>query len=160
MQKMPYRNKILRSKISVSEIRPDKKYLDSLWRKVALAKYGERCEMCGKADYLNIHHFFSRSRNSVRWDIDNAIVLCSGHHSLNNDSAHKDPCFKDRLLERGIRDKVWLDKLTLRAWTPAKLDLNLVKLDLENELKKFGPPTQTHPNRNLVGQNRLNKRIF
>jgi len=65
------------------------------------------------------------------------LCLCSGHHSLNTDSAHKDPFFILRIIERGIRTKEFLERLERRAKSPAKLDLNLVKLDLENELRKL-----------------------
>ncbi len=140
MQKLPSRNKILRSKIKIGINRgPDKKCLDALWRKVTILKAGARCEYpnCHKTDYLNVHHFFSRSRMSVRWDIDNALVLCAGHHSLGNDSAHKGPMFKDTIIAAGVRSEEWLRKLTLRANTPMKVDRKLVYIDLTHELKKY-----------------------
>jgi hypothetical protein len=66
------------------------------------------------------------------------LLLCSGHHSLNLDSAHKDPFFIGRIIDGGVRDWAFMTKLERRAKSPAKLDLNAVFLDLENELKKAG----------------------
>ena len=73
-----------------------------------------KCEKCGKTSYLNSHHIFSRSNRSVRWSIENGITLCSGCHTLCNDSAHKAPAdFVEWLKDyRGIK---WYNKLRLKA---------------------------------------------
>jgi 5-methylcytosine-specific restriction endonuclease McrA len=114
------------------------KYLLALWKQVGMKKANGFCEypFCRKSEYLNAHHFFSRSRMSVRYDPDNCIILCPSHHSLGNDSAHKSPNFKDTIIEHGVRSKDWLRIMTLRANTPSKIDRKLVFLDLTNELKK------------------------
>ncbi|MDP2763194.1 MAG: hypothetical protein Q8O27_01615 [Enterobacteriaceae bacterium] len=135
---MSSKNKILRPKIKTNYDRPTKQELDKLWRECVLLKYGKKCEypLCNKVEFLNVHHIYSRSRMSTRWEIDNAIILCSGHHSLNNDSAHKDPDFKDILIKNDVRTKEFFDKLRFRAFQPAKLDLNAIKIYLLNELKR------------------------
>ena len=117
--------------------RPTDKELLKLWREVVLKKAGNKCEYpgCNKTEYLNAHHIHSKSKRSVRYDPDNGIILCAGHHTLNNNSAHKDPDFKDIIIQAGVRTKEFFDKLRLRAFAPAKLDLNAVKLDLLNQLK-------------------------
>ena len=67
------------------------KKLDSLWAEIIRNAAG-RCEHCGKTQYLNAHHIFSRSKYVTRWDVDNGICLCSGCHTLSSDfSAHKTP---------------------------------------------------------------------
>lgn len=115
----------------------------ALWAEVVKLRAGNRCEYpgCIKTSNLNAHHFYSRSRRSVRYDPDNGICLCPYHHSLGNDSAHKDPNFKDIILGRmghkAIRAEEWYQIITRRAYTPAKLDLRLVRIDLENCLKKL-----------------------
>ena len=40
---------------------------------------------------LNSHHIFSRVNKSVRWDLDNGICLCVGHHIGSQFSPHKSP---------------------------------------------------------------------
>jgi hypothetical protein len=84
------------------------KKLDDLWSKKV--KGIGICEMCGRRDYLNAHHIYSRSNRSVRWDLNNGICLCSGHHTLCNDSAHKAPAdFIDWV--KDYRGKEWWEKL-------------------------------------------------
>lgn len=111
----------------------------ALWQEIVKLKAGNICEYpnCNKTTYLNSHHFFSRSNTSIRYDIDNGICLCSGHHSLNDDSAHKSPLFKDVLLESGVRDNKWLQRLTMKSNNSSKLDLQMELMYLEQELKKY-----------------------
>jgi hypothetical protein len=72
---------------------PKKRTLDDIWSEIIKIKAGNKCEFenCTKTTYLNSHHIFSRTNLSLRWDINNGICLCSGHHLLKNDSAHKAP---------------------------------------------------------------------
>ena len=117
--------------------RPSNKQLDDLWRKAVYLKAGNVCEYpgCRKNDYLNPHHIYSRSRKSVRWDVENGIALCSGHHCLTNESAHKDPNFLRVLVKGGVRTQKFLDKLERKAKAPAKIDRCLEKLALEKEIR-------------------------
>lgn len=65
---------------------------DAQWAIDIKNRDGNKCLYCGKTTYLNSHHIFSRSNRSVRWELNNGITLCSGHHTLNSDfSAHKTP---------------------------------------------------------------------
>jgi hypothetical protein len=117
--------------------KPSDKELLGLWRELAILKADNKCEypFCNKKDYLNVHHIYSRSHKSVRYDPDNSIVLCPFHHSLGTDSAHKSPNFLRILVEHYVRSQDFLDKLERRAKSPAKLDLNLEKLSLQSKLK-------------------------
>lgn len=47
----------------------------------------ERCERCGKKDYLQCAHIISRKNRTLRWDMDNTLALCAGCHFW----AHSDP---------------------------------------------------------------------
>ncbi len=118
---------------------PSDKLLMNLWQEVVKKRAGYKCEYpdCRKTEYLNAHHFFSRSRAATKYDPDNGLSLCAEHHSLGNRSAHKDPLFKDVIITYGVRDDKWLEILQRRAFTPMKIDRNLIKLDLENELKRL-----------------------
>ena len=109
----------------------------ALWAECVKAKAKYQCEWCKRKENLNAHHFFSRSRQSVRYNIENGICLCSNCHSLSSYSAHKNPLFKDELLKRKIRTEQWLILLERQANTPQKLDLNLELLFLQNEAKKY-----------------------
>lgn len=83
--------KRVRKKSSKSYL-TDKK--DTKWSLDVKKRDGFKCMYCGKTTYLNSHHIFSRSNYSTRWDLDNGITLCSGHHTLISDfSAHKTPAF-------------------------------------------------------------------
>jgi len=127
----------MKFKLATINNRPTEKQLDNLWREAVILKSGSWCEYlgCRKRKHLNAHHIYSRSRKSVRWDLENGISLCPEHHSLGNDSAHKSPDFKATLILTGTRTKEFLDKLERRAKTPAKIDRNREKLALEKHLK-------------------------
>ena len=62
------------------------KELDSLWRRYILLR-DKKCKVCGKGINLQAHHIFSRKHKSTRWDVENGIALCSGHHLF----AHQEP---------------------------------------------------------------------
>ena len=79
----------------------DLKICDELWSKLVKVRARFKCEYCWKTTSLNSHHIFSRTNYSTRFDLDNWICLCSGHHTLNsNFAAHKTPMeFSDRVKE-------------------------------------------------------------
>lgn len=113
------------------------KILDNLWSKTVKLKAGNKCEFCGKTNRLNSHHIYSRSKRSTRWDIDNGVCLCSGHHSLqSNFSAHKTPLdFMEWI--RARRGETWYKTLQLKANATSKMDYKLEKLYLLQELNKY-----------------------
>lgn len=119
--------------------KPSDRQLLGLWQEIVKTRAKYRCEYpnCIKNQYLNAHHIYSRSHKSTRYDPDNGICLCSGHHSLNNNSAHKNPDFKEIIINSGIRSKQFWDILERKAKSPAKLDLSMELLYLTNELKKY-----------------------
>jgi hypothetical protein len=136
MKKLKYKIYSLR----LSKEKPSRKQwvkkLDVLWSQVVKLRAKGMCEKCGRKEYLNSHHIFSRSNFSTRWDIDNGIALCPTHHTLGNDSAHK--CgieFAEWLKDK--RGEEWYKKLRFRAHQIYKADYNLIYLDLQNELKKY-----------------------
>lgn len=115
-----------------------------LWAEIVKLKAGNKCEFygCHKTDFLNAHHVFSRSRQSTKYDIENGMCLCSGHHSLLTESAHKDPEFLNKALGKvdgykPIRTENWFLLLRRRAYTPQKLDLKMECLYLRRELEKL-----------------------
>ncbi len=108
-----------------------------LWAECTKARAKYQCEFCGKKENLNAHHIFSRSRNSTRYSLENSICLCSGCHSLSIHSAHKDPLFLTKLIERGIRTEQWLVLLERQASIPQKIDLKMELIYLKQTLDKL-----------------------
>lgn len=118
--------------------KPSDRLLMKYWQEVVKARAGYRCVICGKGNpYLNAHHIFSKSHRGTKYDPDNGLCLCSGHHSLNNDSVHKDPMFWPRAFAKGIKTQKDFEILERRAKTPAKCDPNLELIALKSELKKY-----------------------
>lgn len=64
--------------------------LDKLWKE-AIKNRDVHCQLCGKSTSLNSHHVIGRRNHSVRWDLDNGILLCAGCHTFKTKSAHQDP---------------------------------------------------------------------
>ncbi len=115
------------------------KQLDDVWSKLVKAKAGHKCEYCGKITALNSHHIFSRAKKSTRWDTDNGICLCVGHHIGSVFSAHKTPVqFVAWLIRK--KGQQFLDLLTLKSNQHAKytlFELELKLKELRKELKNY-----------------------
>jgi predicted restriction endonuclease len=91
------------------------KKADTEWSLSVKEKAGFKCEVCGSTQSLNSHHIFGRKNYSTRWDIDNGICLCVGHHKFNPKfSAHESPTlFTDWVKQyRGLE---WYEKLRAKA---------------------------------------------
>jgi len=108
-----------------------KNELDKLWRE-AVRLRDKKCIICQKQDGLDAHHIFSRNRMNTRWDLDNGILLCSSHHTLNSSfSAHKTPRSFFRWLEEKRGEK-FVDDLEVRSQMIAKgIDYKIIKIYLE-----------------------------
>lgn len=93
---------------------PTVKKLDKIWSDKVKERDGG-CLYCGRKDYVNSHHIFSRSKKSTRWDLDNGVSLCVAHHVFSSVfSAHKTPAeFIEWIKEK--RGEEWYNKLRLRA---------------------------------------------
>ena len=97
------------------------KQLDDAWSKKVKELAGYKCEYCGKTSPLNSHHIYSRSKKSTRWDVDNGVCLCVGHHTFSSSfSAHKTPLeFVEWV--KAYRGDVWFHFLCLKANATVKL---------------------------------------
>lgn len=79
------------------------KILDMIWSFSVKERDGNVCRRCGKRDHLNSHHVIKRMFKALRWDIDDGITLCVGHHTFGKDAAHVDEIgFLKWLKEIGI----------------------------------------------------------
>ena len=116
----------------------DKKLL-AYWREAVLERAGHRCEYpeC-TVNYtqLHPHHFYTRSITSLRYDIDNGICLCPYHHTMGPYAAHRDPDFKDIIIERGVRSEAWHDKLIEKRNQRVK-NTTAYKLECLEKLKVY-----------------------
>lgn len=122
-----------------------------LWRFIIYLKSNFRCEYPGcrfRWEKLDAHHYYSKGAYPhLRFDLSNGIALCSKHHAagFSREAAHSDPHFREKILgifpgfeKIGIRTEDWDKILTIRAGqTSHKLDLNLEKLYLIQEIKKY-----------------------
>jgi len=98
---------------------------------------GNQCLRCGKTTTLQTSHIKPTGRyRKMAYDLDNVKTLCVGCHLY---WWHKDPLEASEWLKTAIPE-ARLKKLHLRAITTDKtiLDYKLIKLDLENEIRKYG----------------------
>lgn len=57
--------------------------LDSQWSAIIHSIYGDKCAICGRYGNCSAHHFFGRKAYpSLKWDIDNGILLCFVCHII------------------------------------------------------------------------------
>jgi hypothetical protein len=119
--------------------------LDKLWSLLVKHRAGFKCEYCGTREkMLNSHHIYSRSNRSTRWDLENGVCLCVGHHTFSTKfSAHKTPTeFTEWLYE--VKGEAFMNKLKVKAHAIAKLKPfekeemyeELIKLKNDYEIKK------------------------
>lgn len=51
------------------------------WRSKVLAKFDNKCVICGEDHMLNAHHLIPWEVEEHRTDINNGIALCPKHHT-------------------------------------------------------------------------------
>jgi len=108
-----------------------RKRIDKLWSEIVRSL--EHCEVCGKQDYNNAHHIIGRTDLRTRWDIRNGTCLCSGCHTMNNQSAHGNPLwFNDWLEENRAEDYKYLKQKMKESPKPYSVS---DYLEIEKELK-------------------------
>jgi hypothetical protein len=106
-------------------MKPIIKILDSLWFAIQRIRFGGICKICGKRTSEPAHHIFGRGL-SVRWEIDNGILLCRECHI----KAHN-KCKLFRVLE----DTPEMFKLFRTI--AHDVDFEAIKLKLEAKLKEL-----------------------
>ena len=114
--------------------------LDKAWSELVKHKAGWKCEYCGKRDYLNSHHIYSRSKKSTRWHVQNGICLCVGHHTFSSTfSAHKTPLEFVQWLFK-YKGKDYIERLEIRANTVSKIhkfEKELLLKELLKDIEKW-----------------------
>jgi hypothetical protein len=117
--------------------------LDKAWSKLVKLRAGMKCEVkgCKYKPTLNSHHIFSRRSTSTRWDLDNGLCLCVGHHTMSTTmSAHQNPISFTYWLEE-YKGFIFLDTLDykthqIKKWTTFEKE-ELLK-ELLKEIKSYG----------------------
>tara|TARA_R110000796_G_scaffold51740_2_gene122114 strand:- start:3926 stop:4312 length:387 start_codon:yes stop_codon:yes gene_type:complete len=110
--------------------------LDVAWSRLVKLKAGLKCEIenCTHKPTLNSHHIFSRRSASTRWDLDNGLCLCVGHHTMSSKfSAHGNPIAFTYWLEE-YKSSDWIDELSFKAHSTKKWHKH-EKAELLQELK-------------------------
>ena len=121
-KKAKWRKSVKKAKTTRKKLRDQ---LDHYWAVIIKQRAGNVCEYCSKVNYLNSHHIFGRSNLAVRWDLENGICLCPGHHTFSTFSAHQSPAFTDWIKERiGIERyrRIEARSYTIRKWTIPELE--------------------------------------
>jgi hypothetical protein len=126
-----------------------KNHIDRLWMIFIKLRAQEKCEYCGKTEHLNSHHIFSRSNMGMRWDIDNGVCLCVGHHVFGLFSAHKAPLdFAEWLKEK--RGNEWFERLRVKSRNIIKL----TEYDKEQIAKNLKEMINDYQTRNKILETR------
>lgn len=77
-------------KTKLQQLRIAKK---KLWQQKSLEirkLFNNKCAICNRAEYLDVHHIIPRTIKELMYDTDNLICLCKKHHRFCNEiSAHK-----------------------------------------------------------------------
>lgn len=117
-------------------ISSEKRAMDRLFsefiRKRAIVRV-HGCERCGagKVSYkeLQCSHYWGRIKKSTRWDEDDAAGLCGGcHMHLEQHPLIHTQWFKEYLGQEAF------EYLAARALKPAKPDLNLIAIYLQEKI--------------------------
>jgi len=115
---------------------------DKLFTKIVRIKYAYTCQKCGRVyprdgslQNLGVSHYWVRSRESTRFDLDNVTLLCNlpCHHRWEGEERDD---YKKYMIER--LGQVGYDLLTVRAHTYQKKDDVLMLMYLKQELKFLG----------------------
>lgn len=107
------------------------KPLDKLFSQVIKAR-DKWCQRCGGTGGLQTSHFWGRKRSLVRYDEDNAVLLCFGcHQYFHSNPAEHTAWFKQHLGEEKF------NLLEGRASQVGKVDENAVFLYLKHQLEKL-----------------------
>ena len=110
--------------------------LDEMMSRYIRRRDNFQCQRCGNsfttsAQGLHCHHFYTRRKLTTRWDSDNCVSLCHGCHSW----IHGHPFEAVKFIEKRLGKKE-ARALEIRANTIGKkMDLEAVKIDIENKLK-------------------------
>ncbi len=109
-----------------------RKHCDDLWSELVKLRAGGKCEKCWSTNVVQSHHVVPRTNWNLRFDPENGVALCKKDHLW---WAHKDAL--EFAYWFGIKYPDRIGSLELKRHNKARHDYTLIKLDLENEIRKF-----------------------
>ena len=123
-KKAKWRKAVKKAKTTRKKLRDQ---LDHYWAVIIKQRASKVCEYpeCNRITYLNSHHIFGKANMATRWDLENGLCLCCGHHTMNNFSAHHSPAFEDWIKEhigKERYDRIKAKSFTIRKWTIPELE--------------------------------------
>jgi len=115
------------------------KKLDKIFSTYIRTRDKWRCQYCMKeypppTNALHCAHIFTRGAQSTRFDPENAVALCYGHHSW----LDANPLTKYEFYIKKFGQKQF-DVLRLRSNTPTKIDRDAIEKDLKEKIAKLQP---------------------
>ncbi len=94
------------------------------WSVAVRARDGNVCAVCGKSQYVQAHHILAKKKYPpFKFELDNGLSLCCGHHFGYRESAEGNPLWFARWLEKNRPQqfaKAWQRMETLAANSPEK----------------------------------------
>ena len=134
-KKAKWRKAVKKARKKRTEYQKLKKNLDILWSLIVKQEANNVCVYpdCNKTTYLNSHHIFGKINMATRWDLENGLCLCCGHHTLNTFSAHQSPDFIDWI--KGYIGKERYQRIMKKSYTIRKWSIEEMK-ELLEEFKK------------------------
>jgi hypothetical protein len=125
--------------------------LDDLTRRIVLIRDKFKCRKCGKGirsaptgAVLQVHHIMTKgSAPSLRWELDNLLLVCKGCHFgtfHNRDSERARDWYHANLGENFLEQLRFLKKVRKGQ----KTDKGAVRFYLQQELERV-MPRQAHP---------------
>ena len=112
-----------------------------LWHDLAMERAGNKCEFCGATENLQVHHIENKGRcRKLRYDLENACVLCAKHHTMGDISAHSKSYFGQTAFHEWLDGYLGAERLAYlykMKYKVEKVNLGFVAVELTKlELEK------------------------
>jgi hypothetical protein len=113
--------------------------LDKLFSQYIRTRDGWKCQVCftqyePPAMGLHCAHIFTRGNKSTRYDSENAVAMCYGHHARMD----ANPLDKYEWYVKRFGQKQF-DALKIRTKIPQKIDEKMIEIGLKKELERLQP---------------------
>ena len=111
----------------------DSPYMDDLYRQAVRIRAGNKCEMTGSPDDLEVHHVRGKDTIALKYDPDNGVCLTRNMHVP---FAHKYPLLFIAWLQKKRGQKFW-DRTT-EIKNTLRADVEVYKKRLKEIIKNEG----------------------
>ena len=111
------------------------KGLDKRWSKL-IHERDKFCLLCGIDRNLNAHHVVGRRAQTLRWDLDNGLLLCSGCHTFRTRSAHQNGRWFHEWFTKQYPTRN--ERLKELEWPPQKQDYENISNYLKQKEEEYG----------------------